>query len=61
MSRPGLRTMRCEACGAELELEAGIRNMYHCAELMVEVEGEDQPVYEEQEPDNPPLRLKPRQ
>lgn len=62
MSRPGLRTMHCEVCGEELELETGIRNMYHCAELMVEVEDGGAPLVDEQEPDSPPaLRLRPRQ
>lgn len=40
MTRPGLRKMRCEVCGAEVELEAGIKTMYHCARPMEDVEDE---------------------
>ena len=55
MTKPGLRTLKCESCGQTKELEVGIKNMYCCAKLMVDVT--------EEEADNqrPDLRLRPRQ
>lgn len=55
MTRPGLHKLQCEVCGAERELEAGIRVSYCCAQPMVEVE-EEAPQAE-----GPTLKLKPRQ
>ena len=55
MTKPGLRLLKCESCGQTKELEAGIKNMYCCAQLMVDV------TEEEAEKQEPTLRLKPRQ
>jgi hypothetical protein len=38
MGKLGLRKLRCEVCGTEREVEAGIRTMFCCAQEMVEVE-----------------------
>lgn len=54
-TRQGLRKMRCEVCGEELELEAGIKNMFHCAQRMVDVTDEE--VGEQA----PTLKIEPRQ
>jgi len=54
MTRPGLRLLRCEECGTEKEVEAGITTMYCCAQKMVDV------IEEEQEEQGPTLKIKPR-
>lgn len=56
MTKPGLRKLQCEVCGAEREVEAGIRTMFCCAQKMREVT-EQEPTVTEQEPT---LKLKPR-
>ena len=40
--KPGLKKLRCTECGKEREVEAGIRVMYCCAQLMVEVREEEE-------------------
>lgn len=54
MTKPGLYKLECKVCGQTKEVEAGIRSMFCCAEKMVEV-------VEEEEKQEPTLRLKPRQ
>lgn len=39
--RAGLKLLRCEVCGREQEVEAGIRSMYCCAKQMREVSREE--------------------
>ncbi len=54
MTRAGLHIFKCEACGQIKELEAGIRTIYCCAQLMVEVP-------EAEEEQGPTLRLRPKE
>ena len=56
MPRPGIHEVVCEECGTVRELEAGIKSMYCCAKLMVEVEGTKERPEEQQ-----PIRLNPSQ
>lgn len=56
MKKPGLRKLKCEACGEVREVEAGIKTMYHCAAKMKEVVEEEA----EAEGKEPNLELKQR-
>ena len=55
MTKPGLRKLQCGVCGTTRELEAGIKTMYCCAQMMEEVEEEG-----EEEEQGPTLKLQPR-
>ena len=55
MTKPGLRKLKCKACGQEREIEAGIKTMYCCAQKMKDVTDE------EAEEQAPTLRVQPRQ
>jgi len=58
MTKPGLRKLRCEVCGTEREVEAGIRSLFCCAQEMVEAVEEEEA---ETKGQGPTLRIKPRE